>query len=119
MGRVAKEKLQALPKKELMNASAASPNKHSVPSVDDLLSSTPRSKQSKQKFDTNIDILASHFCDDATAYGPEFGEGHLFFFQMATCAMPNPLFMFLNIFKMFIEFKSASDADFPRSLQLF
>ena len=119
MGRVAKEKLQLLPKNELTNASAASPKKRAVPNVDDLLSLTPRSKQSKQKFDTNLEILALHFCDDASAYGPEFGEGRLFSLQMATCAKPDPLFMFLAIFRKLIEFKSASDADFPGSLPLF
>ena len=113
MGRVAKEKLQLLPKNELTNASAAGPKKRAVPNVDDLLSLTPRSKQSKQKFDTNLEILALHFCDDANAYGPEFGEGRLACLQMATCAKPDPLFMFLPVFKKLIEFKSASDADFP------
>ena len=96
-----------------MNASAASPNKRSVPNVDDLLLSTYRSKQSKQKFDTNIDILASHFCDDATAYGPEFGEGHLLSFQMAMCARPDSLFMFLTIFKQISISKVRLTQTFP------
>ena len=82
MGRVMKEALQSLPKKQPMNASAASPSKRLERSVDDLLSSTPRCKQSLQKFNTNLDMLAQVFCDDATAYGSDFGEGQLLSLQL-------------------------------------
>ena len=93
--------------------------KRTQPSIDDLMNSTPKSKQSKQKFDANLDMLVLHYCDEAAAYGVEFGEGRLFFMQMATCARPDPLFMFLGVFRKFIEFKSASDVHFPGSLASF
>ena len=93
--------------------------KRTQPSNDDLMNSTPKSKQSKPKFDANLDMLVLHYCDEAAAYGVEFGEGRLFSMQMATCARPDPLFMLVGVFRKFIEFKSATDAHFPGSLASF
>ena len=116
MGRVQTENLKFFSQSD---ASAASPKKRTQPSIDDLMNSTPKSKQSKQKFDANLDMLVLHYCDEAAAYGVEFGEGRLFSMQMATCARPDPLFMLVGVFRKFIEFKSATDAHFPGSLASF
>ena len=69
MGRVQTEKLKLFSQSD---ASAASPKKRTQPSIDDLMNSTPKSKQSKQKFDANLDMLVLHYCDEAAAYGVEF-----------------------------------------------
>ena len=47
---------------------------HYIKWCDDLTRMTPRSKQSKQQFDHNLEILMSHYCDKASAHGVEFRE---------------------------------------------
>ena len=55
--------------------------KRTQPNNDDLMNATPKSKQSKPKFDANLDMLVLHYCDEAAAYGVEFGDGRLFLGQ--------------------------------------